>query len=143
LPLLCTIFSASNYSEGSNDGAFLVFLPHPFTDAFPVPNKNSSNNVNNNNNNNSINNNINSNSNNNYVNIINNNINNNNNNNNINNNNNKNTIATTNSCDLYYVVKRYKMSNSGDKKLEELNKQSLYGLILKKKGFIYLFIIII
>ena len=35
-PLLCTLFSASNYQDGNNDGAFLVFCAHPFTNSRPA-----------------------------------------------------------------------------------------------------------
>jgi len=35
-PLLCTLFSASNYIGGDNEGAFLMFLTHSFSDSQPV-----------------------------------------------------------------------------------------------------------
>ena len=38
-PLLCTLFSASNYIGGDNEGAFLMFLTHKFTDSHPVGGK--------------------------------------------------------------------------------------------------------
>jgi serine/threonine-protein phosphatase with EF-hand domain len=38
-PLLCTLFSASNYIGGDNEGAFLMFLNHKFTDSVPVGGK--------------------------------------------------------------------------------------------------------
>jgi len=38
-PLLCTLFSASNYIGGDNEGAFLMFLNHKFTDSCPVGGK--------------------------------------------------------------------------------------------------------
>lgn len=36
-PLLCTIFSASNYSGGNNDGAYLVFTTHELPGSTAVP----------------------------------------------------------------------------------------------------------
>jgi len=39
VPLLCTLFSASNYIGGDNEGAFLMFLTHKFTDSHPVGGK--------------------------------------------------------------------------------------------------------
>lgn len=39
LPLLCTLFSASNYIGGDNEGAFIMFLTHKFTDSHPVGGK--------------------------------------------------------------------------------------------------------
>ena len=36
VPLVCTIFSASNYCNGDNFGAFITILPHKFSDAQPV-----------------------------------------------------------------------------------------------------------
>jgi serine/threonine-protein phosphatase with EF-hand domain len=38
-PLLCTLFSASNYIGGDNEGAFLMFLNHKFSDSRPVGGK--------------------------------------------------------------------------------------------------------
>jgi hypothetical protein len=35
-PLVCTLFSASNYIGGDNEGAFLQLMRHPFTNSFPV-----------------------------------------------------------------------------------------------------------
>jgi len=35
-PLLCTLFSASNYIGGDNEGAILMFLNHKFPDSHPV-----------------------------------------------------------------------------------------------------------
>jgi hypothetical protein len=40
-PLLCTLFSASNYIGGDNQGAVLVFLNHKFTNSTPVGGKSS------------------------------------------------------------------------------------------------------
>ena len=36
IPLVCTIFSASNYCNGDNFGAYITVLPHKFADAQPV-----------------------------------------------------------------------------------------------------------
>jgi len=36
VPLVCTIFSASNYCNGDNYGAYITILPHKFADAQPV-----------------------------------------------------------------------------------------------------------
>lgn len=36
LPLLCTLFSASNYTGGDNEGAFMEFYTHPSQDAIPA-----------------------------------------------------------------------------------------------------------
>lgn len=38
-PALCTLFSASNYIGGDNEGAFMVFLPHKFSGSHPVGGK--------------------------------------------------------------------------------------------------------
>ena len=38
VPLLCTIFSASNYCNGDNFGAYITVLPHKFSDSQPVGN---------------------------------------------------------------------------------------------------------
>lgn len=38
-PNLCTLFSASNYIGGDNEGAFLMYLNHKFTDSRPVGGK--------------------------------------------------------------------------------------------------------
>ena len=35
-PLVCTIFSASNYCNGDNFGAYITILPHKFSDSQPV-----------------------------------------------------------------------------------------------------------
>ena len=35
-PLLCTVFSASNYRGSNNDGAVLKLMRHPFTHSLPV-----------------------------------------------------------------------------------------------------------
>ena len=35
-PLVCTIFSASNYCNGDNFGAYITILPHRFVDSQPV-----------------------------------------------------------------------------------------------------------
>ena len=35
-PLLCTLFSASNYIGGDNEGAFLMYVNHKFTNSLPV-----------------------------------------------------------------------------------------------------------
>ena len=36
IPLVCTIFSASNYCNGDNFGAYITILPHKFSDSQPV-----------------------------------------------------------------------------------------------------------
>jgi hypothetical protein len=36
VPLVCTIFSASNYCNGDNFGAYVTILPHKFSDSAPV-----------------------------------------------------------------------------------------------------------
>lgn len=36
VPLVCTIFSASNYCNGDNFGAYITILPHKFAEAQPV-----------------------------------------------------------------------------------------------------------
>jgi serine/threonine-protein phosphatase with EF-hands len=36
VPLVCTIFSASNYCNGDNFGAYITILPHKFSDSQPV-----------------------------------------------------------------------------------------------------------
>jgi serine/threonine-protein phosphatase with EF-hands len=38
IPLVCTIFSASNYCNGDNFGAYITILPHKFSDSQPVGN---------------------------------------------------------------------------------------------------------
>jgi serine/threonine-protein phosphatase with EF-hand domain len=35
-PLLCTLFSASNYGGSDNEGAYIVVMDHPHTGSFPV-----------------------------------------------------------------------------------------------------------
>lgn len=35
-PLLCTLFSASNYVDGDNEGAFMIFMNHAFHESIPV-----------------------------------------------------------------------------------------------------------
>ena len=35
-PLLCTLFSASNYSDGDNEGAYLVLMDHPHTHCYDI-----------------------------------------------------------------------------------------------------------
>ncbi len=35
-PLLCTLFSASNYIDGDNEGAYLIYLNHAFQGSVPV-----------------------------------------------------------------------------------------------------------
>eukprot|EP01038_Epipyxis_sp_PR26KG_P013918 gene13918-18665_t len=35
-PLLCTVFSASNYCDGDNEGAFIKFLTHPSPNCYPA-----------------------------------------------------------------------------------------------------------
>jgi len=41
LPLLCTLFSASNYQDGNNEGAYLVFCAHPFLNSLPTASESS------------------------------------------------------------------------------------------------------
>jgi len=74
IPLLCTLFSASNYCHGDNYGAYLTIYPHAFGGSI----KHSS-------------------------------------------------------SGLYYIVRRYKTSESDIKAIEEKNKSSLTQLILRKK----------
>lgn len=35
-PLLCTLFSASNYTDGDNDGAYIMFMSHRFNGSAPA-----------------------------------------------------------------------------------------------------------
>jgi serine/threonine-protein phosphatase with EF-hand domain len=73
-PLVCTIFSASNYCNGDNFGAYITILPHKFSESQPVG-----------------------------------------------------------KSGLYYAVHRFKTS-SAELDLEEMNRMSLSGLIVRKKN---------